>query len=238
MGFARRVHHYSAADPQHRRALPYRNPFVVAKSGATLDLLSGGRFHPGVGVGYLKREFTALGVDFEERGALLEEALDVIRTIWTTDDVTYEGPALQRPGITAHRGHPAAPHPPIWIGGEPRRGPAPGRRVRRRLVPVPRAGHAHKTARTDVLDSNAQLAQGIDDLRRRLDAEGRDPAMVDITFSNLTGGTPGTDSFDAEAYLGGLEELAKLEGLPGRGVRARRQPRRCAGGAGPVPGSR
>ena len=71
--------------------LPYRNPFVVAKSGATLDLLSGGRFTLAIGVGYLKREFTALGVDFEERGALLEEALDVIRTIWTTDDVTYEG---------------------------------------------------------------------------------------------------------------------------------------------------
>ena len=47
--------------------LPYRNPFVVAKSGATLDLLSGGRFTLAVGVGYLKREFAALGVDFEER---------------------------------------------------------------------------------------------------------------------------------------------------------------------------
>ena len=49
--------------------LPYRNPFVVAKSGATLDLISDGRFTLGVGVGYLKREFAALGVDFEERGA-------------------------------------------------------------------------------------------------------------------------------------------------------------------------
>ena len=63
--------------------LPYRNPFVVAKAGATLDLLSGGRFTLAVGVGYLKREFAALGVDFEERGALVEEALQVIRAIWT-----------------------------------------------------------------------------------------------------------------------------------------------------------
>src|SRR6202789_1660592 len=68
--------------------LPYRNPFVVAKSGATLDLLSGGGFTLAVGVGYLKREFAALGVDFEERAALFDEALDVIRAIWTTDDVT------------------------------------------------------------------------------------------------------------------------------------------------------
>ena len=63
--------------------LPYRNPFVVAKAGATLDLLSGGRFTLAVGVGYLKREFAALGVDFDERGALVEEALQVIRAVWT-----------------------------------------------------------------------------------------------------------------------------------------------------------
>jgi len=55
--------------------LPYRNPFVVAKSGATLDFLSDGRFTLAVGVGYLKREFDALGVDFDERAALFEEAL-------------------------------------------------------------------------------------------------------------------------------------------------------------------
>src|SRR6201995_4818051 len=59
--------------------LPYRNPFVVAKSGATLDLLSEGRFTLAVGVGSLKREFTALGVDFEERAKLFEEALEGIK---------------------------------------------------------------------------------------------------------------------------------------------------------------
>src|ERR1700752_2898830 len=71
--------------------LPYRNPFVVAKAGATLDLLSDGRFTLAVGVGYLKREFAALGVDFDERNDLVDEALDVIRAIWTRDDVTYDG---------------------------------------------------------------------------------------------------------------------------------------------------
>ena len=64
-------------------SLPYRNPFVVAKSGATLDMLSDGRFTLAVGVGYLKREFAALGVDFDERAALFEEALGVIRAIWS-----------------------------------------------------------------------------------------------------------------------------------------------------------
>ena len=78
--------------------LPYRNPFVVAKSGATLDLLSDGRFTLAVGVGYLKREFAALGVEFDERAALFEEALEVIRGIWTTDDYSLRGPPLLRQG--------------------------------------------------------------------------------------------------------------------------------------------
>src|SRR6201990_635392 len=82
--------------------LPYRNPFVVAKSGATLDLLSDGRFTLAVGVGYLRRAFTALCVEFEERAQLFEEALEVIRTIWTADDVTYEGKHFSAKGITAH----------------------------------------------------------------------------------------------------------------------------------------
>ena len=82
--------------------LPYRNPFVVAKSGATLDLISGGRFTLGVGVGYLKREFAALGVDFDERAALFEESLAVIRAIWTGDDISYEGKHFTATGITAH----------------------------------------------------------------------------------------------------------------------------------------
>jgi len=63
--------------------LPYRNPFVVAKSGATLDLLSGGRFTLAVGVGYLKREFIALGVDFEERNVLVDEALEYLPRAWS-----------------------------------------------------------------------------------------------------------------------------------------------------------
>ncbi len=82
--------------------LPYRNPFVVAKAGATLDLLSGGRFTLAVGVGYMKKEFAALGVDYEERAELFEEALEVIRSVWTTDDISFEGKNFAARGITAH----------------------------------------------------------------------------------------------------------------------------------------
>src|ERR1700693_563961 len=97
--------------------LPYRNPFVVAKSGATLDLLSGGRFTLAVGVGYLKREFAALGVSYDERAELFEESLQVIRAIWTGDDISFEGKHFSARGITAHPRPVSDPHPPIWIGG-------------------------------------------------------------------------------------------------------------------------
>ncbi len=97
--------------------LPYRNPFVVAKSAATLDLLSGGRFILAVGVGYLKREFAALGVDHAERAELFDEALQVIRTVWTSDDISFEGSHFSARGITAHPRPASNPYPPIWVGG-------------------------------------------------------------------------------------------------------------------------
>jgi probable F420-dependent oxidoreductase len=200
--------------------LPYRNPFVVAKSGATLDLLSGGRFTLAVGVGYLKREFTALGVDFDERAALFEEALEVIRGIWTTDDFSYEGRHFTASGITAHPRPVSTPHPPIWIGGNTLA-------ARRRVVqfgdgwcPFPAPALLAQTARTSAMDSDT-LAEGIDDLRRRFDEAGRDFSMIDITFTNPDGGSPGSDDFNADEYLSGLEKLAAVGvtwvqvGLPG-----------------------
>lgn len=200
--------------------LPYRNPFVVAKAGATLDLLSEGRFTLGVGVGYLKREFTALGVDFEERAALFEEALEVIRGIWTTDDFSYEGRHFTASGITAHPRPVSDPHPPIWIGGNT--GAA-----RKRVVahgdgwcPFPAPAVLAQTARTAPMDVDA-LTSGVEDLRRRFDEAGRDWSRIDITFTNPDGGSPGGDDFNADAYLSGLEKLAGIGvtwvqvGLPG-----------------------
>ena len=200
--------------------LPYRNPFVVAKSGATLDLLSDGRFVLGVGVGYLKREFAALGVDFDERGQLFDEALEVIRGIWTTDDFSYEGRHFTASGITAHPRPVGRPHPPIWIGGNTA---AARRRVTTHgdgWCPFPAPAMLAQTARTAEMDSGT-LGEGIDDLRRRLEAAGRDPSTVDISFTNAEGGSPGADDFNADAYLSGVEKLAALGvtwlqvGLPG-----------------------
>jgi probable F420-dependent oxidoreductase len=204
--------------------LPYRNPFVVAKAGATLDLLSGGRFTLAVGTGYLRSEFAALGVDLTERNELFDEALDVIEAIWTRDDVTFEGRHFSAHGITAHPRPVSEPHPPIWIGGN---GAAARQRVAARgdgWAPFPAPAGLARTARTVALDTPELLGAALDDLRRRLDAAGRDPASIDITFSNRAGGDPARDDFDSAAHLGGIDALTALGvtwvqvGLPGDSV--------------------
>ncbi len=201
--------------------LPYRNPFVVAKSGATLDLLSGGRFTLAVGVGYLKREFAALGVDYDERAELFEEALQVIRAAWTTDDISFEGKHFTARGITAHPRPISQPHPPIWIGGNTA---AARQRVAQYgdgWCPFPAPARLAQTAGTATIESEDRLAAGIDDLRRRCDEAGRDWAAIDIAFTNFDGGSPTSAEFNADAYLSGLEKLAALGvnwvqvGLPG-----------------------
>jgi probable F420-dependent oxidoreductase len=98
--------------------LPYRTPVVAAKEMATVDWLSQGRLFPAVGVGVeLPREFDASGVPFSERGRRTDEAIRVIRLLWTQDEVTFQGDfyKLDRVSILPK---PWQTPPPIWIGGK------------------------------------------------------------------------------------------------------------------------
>jgi probable F420-dependent oxidoreductase len=95
--------------------VPYRNPLLLAKAAATVDMISKGRMILGVGTGYLKGEFFALGVDFEERNVLFDEALDVLPLHWSGERFSYEGHHFNARDLIA------LPSPrrqiPIWIGG-------------------------------------------------------------------------------------------------------------------------
>jgi probable F420-dependent oxidoreductase len=96
--------------------LPYRNPLSLAKSAATVDKLSNGRFVLGAGTGYLKAEYFALGVDFDERNDLFDEALDVMPKHWSGDAFDFEGKHFNARG-TIGRPRPVQNPIPIWIGG-------------------------------------------------------------------------------------------------------------------------
>jgi probable F420-dependent oxidoreductase len=95
--------------------LPYRNPFLTAKAAATLQILSGDRLLLGVGIGYQRAEFEALGVRYEERGALMDEALETIRLAWAGGEVVKKGKHFNAVG-NEPRPVPPVP-PPIWVGG-------------------------------------------------------------------------------------------------------------------------
>ena len=82
--------------------LPYRNPFVVAKAAATLDLLSQGRFVLSTASGYLRSEYRSLGVEFENRNRLYDEALEVLRGVWSQDEFRYEGIGFTATGVSAN----------------------------------------------------------------------------------------------------------------------------------------
>jgi probable F420-dependent oxidoreductase len=97
--------------------LPLRNPLILAKELATVDVLSGGRLILGIGVGYVEREFRGLGVPFEDRGQRLEEYLAAIRAIWTQQHPSYQGRYVEVGGVQAHPHPTQRPHPPIVMGG-------------------------------------------------------------------------------------------------------------------------
>ena len=187
--------------------LPYRNPFLVAKAVATIDALSDGRFVLATGTGYLKGEYKALGVDFDERNALFDEALEVVRGVWTTDDFAYEGR-----NFTAH-GQTANPQPgrlPIWIGGN-------SQLSRRRVaasadgwVPFPTPPAMAGAVKTAPLETVDDLATMLDYLWRHVDEAGRDRADIDISFLTTAGGDPGDASFDTDAHLEGVAALADI----------------------------
>src|SRR5579862_3147147 len=101
--------------------LPYRNPFITARAVATLDLLSGGRVTLGIGAGYLKAEYKALGVDFERRNDIMDEYLKAMKAAWTADEFTFEGAGYQALGNRILPRPVQKPHPPLIIGGNSRR---------------------------------------------------------------------------------------------------------------------
>jgi probable F420-dependent oxidoreductase len=97
--------------------LPQRNPVVLAKELASLDVLSGGRLVFGLGAGYIPKEFAACGIPFEERGARTDEAIAVLRDLWTSAKPGFDGRFYRYAEVDAHPRPVQRPHPPIVVGG-------------------------------------------------------------------------------------------------------------------------
>lgn len=99
--------------------VPYRHPFDVARRVATIDVLSGGRFVLGVGVGWLEDEFRLLGIPFAKRGARTREYVAMMQALWTQDAPRFSGDFVELHEDVNVLPRPIQkPHPPIWVGGE------------------------------------------------------------------------------------------------------------------------
>jgi len=197
--------------------LPYRNPFVVAKAAATLDALSDGRFVLSVATGYLRSEYRSLGVDFDQRNVLFDEALAVLRGVWTEDEFAYQGTGFTASAVTAN---PKPAHIPIWIGGN-------SALTRRRVAahgdgwnPFPAPPQLAQTSRTVPLEGLDDLGPMLEHLWRQVDEAGRDPSSIDVAFTTGHPG-PADVGFDAGTHLETLDRMSAMGitwnsiGLPG-----------------------
>jgi probable F420-dependent oxidoreductase len=97
--------------------LPYRNPVNLAAEAAALDVLSDGRFVLGVGAGWMKEEFRALGIDPSERGPRTDEHIEVLRTLWREDPASFNGRFTRFEGIVLATTPRTEGGPPVWVGG-------------------------------------------------------------------------------------------------------------------------
>ena len=155
--------------------LPHRNPVVTAKTLATIDVLSNGRVTAGVGVGWLREEFRALGApDFDRRGAVSDEYIRIFKTLWTTSPASFKGEFYAFDDIRCLPHPVQKPHPPIWIGGHSRAA----------LRRVARLGDGwHPVGANPAVPLPAvELRALLDELARLTEAEGRDPRALTISY--------------------------------------------------------
>lgn len=182
----------AAASPRlmlhtHILVLAYRNPFVVAKAAASLDALSGGRFIMGIGTGYLKPEYAALGVSFEDRGEITDESIAIMRRAWAGEEVEFEGPRFRardsviRPKPQREEGI------PIWAGGNARRAIRRAVETCEGWCPFPAEGIVTRTARTEELSSMAQLEEKLAYARSYAEEIGRTRPLT-ICMGRFGGG--------------------------------------------------
>ena len=167
--------------------LPQRNPVVLAKELATLDHLSGGRMHLGVGVGWLEEEFDAIGVPFAERGRRTDDHVAAMRALWTQDAASYHGEFTNFDNCIL-RPRPVQPSIPIHVGGHTD-------------IAARRAGRLGDGFFPGK-GTHAELARSFGLVRETAVAHGRDPGAIEMT----TGGN---------GVVGGraLEEAAALQEL-------------------------
>jgi probable F420-dependent oxidoreductase len=185
--------------------LPYRNPLLAAKQIATADVLSGGRLITTVGAGYLRSEFLALGVDFEERNPLFDEALQVITQAPQATPFIFTGRHFRAVGQTLVPQPVQRPHPPVWVGGNTALAMTRAATLADGWSPVINDPIKSNVTRTAQIVTPKALGSAIEAVRAQAHAAGRDGDALAIqaqwsAMNDLGAGWPSL--LDAAGRLG------------------------------------
>ena len=173
--------------------LPQHSPVVTAKQVATLDHLSGGRVLLGIGVGWMREEFDAIGASFDDRGARTDEYVAAMRELWTAESPTFHGEFINFDN-TYCRPQPAQGSVPIIIGGDSKiaarragrlgDGYFPARGAPQELFDLVRSTAEEHDRDPSAIEFTAALPQDLDDIPK-LAAQGISRLVVPV--SNVTG---------------------------------------------------
>ena len=146
--------------------LPERNPLVLAKELGTLDSLSGGRVELGIGVGWLKEEFDALGIPWERRGARTDEYVAVMQKLWSGNEVSFDGEFVSFENISSN---------PKPVHGS---------------VPITIGGHSDAAARragrigNGFFPGNGDLQHMLNLMNESAEQNGRDPKEIEVNWGD------------------------------------------------------
>ena len=153
--------------------IPYRHPVDLAKRISTLDVVSQGRLTIVCGTGWMRREFSILGVPFEERGPRTDDAIRAMKALWTEAQPQYKGEFYSFAPVNFEPKCVQKPHVPLWIGGS-------GARPFRRAVEL-------GDGWMPMTGSLSEVGDSIRDLKERLASAGRDPKSYTFGFSLQVG---------------------------------------------------
>jgi len=189
--------------------LGYRNPFIAARALSSVDRVAGGRLIVGVAAGYLRAEFAAVGVPFEERNDRLDEALGLLGRLWDGEEVVGDGLGWSARGVQQLPTPTGPGSPVVWIGGNSTAAMRRAAHLGDGWSPFPTAPGLSRTAKTaDISDIDA-LGERIGLFRRYCDDAGRG-GPLDICFGTFAGNRYATAAAGAEELrdeLGALTDL-------------------------------
>jgi probable F420-dependent oxidoreductase len=187
--------------------LPYRNPFLTAHQVASLDVLSDGRLTLGLGTGYLRAEFLALGADPTRRLAAFDEYLDVMRAVWAGEEQTRTGEGFNARGIHPQQVPIQQPAPPVWLHGNSRWGRERAARYGDGWVGVLTGDPLATVIRTAPMPDLDALRRNVDEVRTLAAEAGRNPSAVETVLGANWPMLDARTGWDADQLLADVEEL-------------------------------